>query len=146
MGNSEDIKENITQLDNAIARNKINENIITYRGLSEEALQDIQIGSVITDKAFVSTTLDKNVALKDFSEGALLEIKLKEGTNAIYMNKNFTKREEEKEILLSRNKSMLVIGEKEIEYNDKLDDRKKCKVYQVEVLEWQNLYMKKKRK
>jgi hypothetical protein len=81
----------ITNLQKAIEKVKIKENILVARGTTVSAIggdwDDVQINNVITDKGFISTSLSEEMA-KDFvsrkgERGILMYIKIPKGTNGV---------------------------------------------------------------
>lgn len=69
----------------ALAKNTITSNVITWRGVSAKAVNfdTIKAGQGITDAAFLSTTLDKQVGY-DFGS-TLLKVRVPKGTKAVWM-------------------------------------------------------------
>lgn len=76
----------------------LNENAIVYRGINGEVPEIMKTGAIIRDRAFVSTSLDKQIALR-FSKSdtrAVARIRVPAGTRVGYANHS-----EEREIILS---------------------------------------------
>lgn len=89
---------------------------LVYRGVEKfEAVDNLKVGDILTDKAFVSTTQNKSVA-EEFahSGGYLLEITIPAGANYIDMESiegfDQSKMHEESELLLERNAQFKVTG------------------------------------
>ena len=85
------VRSDIMNIENAISKNTVKDSLKVYRGSSFEksTIDKMQIGSVFSDKAFVSTTLEKNTA-KNYTtsyvkekKSVLMRIKVKKGVNGI---------------------------------------------------------------
>lgn len=115
-------------LDNAMSWSTVKEDITVYRGVDKDFADTLSEGKTFKDDGFVSTSTDPDWAENfTFSEssmsdeqGALLEIRVKKGLNAISMNaSSITNYAEEKdadlnnedEIILNRGYSYKVISE-----------------------------------
>lgn len=107
----------IKHTDKAIGKGSVPSNVKVYRGFTDgNAILggDPQglVGSTIQDKAFVSTSLNKSVAV-DFARkgksGMLMEIDVPAGTKAAYMQK-LRPESIERELLLGRNSRFQVTG------------------------------------
>lgn len=82
----------LDNIDNAISRERINEDIVLYRGVGSGAEAEsrgikgkIELGSVIEDPGYSSTSTNRDVAIKNYTlkPGAtMLEIEAPKGTNA----------------------------------------------------------------
>lgn len=87
--------------------------VTVYRGGSYDAFEDYDdlTGSVIKDQAFVSTSLVEGVAAAH-SDGLMIEIRLPEGTPAIFMDVwKVTGWDTESELLLPRDTKFKVISD-----------------------------------
>lgn len=91
---SEKVKKQIKNIDSAISRGVIDDDIVTYRGVgknylgldlsSEEKIKQA-IGTRIQDPGYLSTSLSNTVA-EDYGRGAVFEIKVPKGTHAAYVD------------------------------------------------------------
>ena len=109
----------INKISNAIGKSKTTSNIITYRGVSGN-VPKMRIGDIITDKGFMSTSLDMTRSFDYIiGEGRLMEIRLTKGTKALYeksisrFGKKFIRNE--CELILPKGTILKKIGVKEIE-------------------------------
>ena len=94
-------------LDSAIQKSELPHDVTVYRGLSSAASKMAFFatpGSVFSDKAYASTTVDKAVGKRIGEGGVLLEIKLRKGTKALPID-GLSRYPEERELLLPRNTS-----------------------------------------
>jgi len=114
-------QEVISRLDTIIKESdKLDKDYIVYRALgfannSEEWLPWKKVGSVITDKGFVSTAPKNGTYINMFGgrpgESYILRIKLPKGTQGINMNNfNYLANGNNNEYLLPRNSSFKVLG------------------------------------
>ena len=78
-------KQQIEDMDAAIAKSRTTEQLVTYRGLPASVVASVSVGDVIRDKGFSSTSLDREVA-EGFAErdGAILRIIVPKGSKALY--------------------------------------------------------------
>jgi hypothetical protein len=88
----------VNDFKNLLSKSRLSEDVQVYRGVDRKsAVGDIQVGSIIRDKGFISTTANRGVA-SDFANGAggganyptkedtlatIFEMKLPRGTNAL---------------------------------------------------------------
>lgn len=88
------VENQIRNIDSAISKGTIPDNIIAYRGigknylgvdLSNEDAVKRAIGSTITDPGYLSTSIRSHVA-EDYSRGTILEIKVPKGMHAAYVD------------------------------------------------------------
>lgn len=99
----------------AVNATSLSEAITVYRGADSSTFGDSSlVGSTISDKAFVSTSLLEGVAA-EFDSGVMMEIRLPKGAKALNMDRwqegegmGSTK---EYELLLQRNSTFRVIGD-----------------------------------
>lgn len=108
----EDIKKNVARLDSAIGKSTVPKCTV-YRGLeNEEMFKNLSSlkGSVIEDKAFVSTSLNKNIGetYGSGSGGITIEIRVPEGAKALDVA-GLSPNKMEREILLPRGSKFNVI-------------------------------------
>lgn len=109
----EDLVDNI---DSALSKTSLDSDVITYRGASEKAFgydaQDDMTGSIISDAAFMSTSLDKGTA-SGFADPVLIEIAVPKGTQALNMEnwKAAGAMQGESELLLPRNTKLSIISD-----------------------------------
>src|SRR5208282_5172412 len=109
---NENVKRIVPPLEAALSKSKIGENLVLYRGVGNISKFDSKfdtrnpdsfIGSQLTDNGFISTTLDKDTAIRSFSkkpDAAIFEIDADadtEGTSAGGLG-----RPGEREVLLNR--------------------------------------------
>lgn len=102
-------KEDITPLKNVLNTMKINQDIVTYRGLDVSRL-NVQVGDVITDKAFISTSLKSDVADRaaaGSTDGGIMKVSVPKGTHGAYVSA-YTQHPDEDEVLLAPNTKFLV--------------------------------------
>ena len=113
----------IDNVDKAIAAYRNNEEVVLYRGIGSSMLQfvdgkpsmlSLSSGTILTDKAFVSTTTDKNFAASWAEKGqgeraAVIAINVPPGTNMAPMHL-ISEHPEESEILLGRGGSIKITG------------------------------------
>lgn len=100
-----DINALVDKLDTAIAKSTVQNDSTVYRGISDEDF-DLEPGSIMHDDGFVSTSSSLEKA-KEFSKfgkgpGAVFEIDLPKGANAVDVTKAGLGGYGEKEILLNR--------------------------------------------
>lgn len=109
---SQEKNEKILNLSNCLSRVRIPSNIIVYRGTDKSALGDLQDldydklkGKHIIDKAFMSTSMVRNVANK-FDKGVLLKISVPAGSSGGYVGTISEKLEAE--ILFDKNQILRI--------------------------------------
>jgi hypothetical protein len=61
-GEKVDLSKAINHLGRTIENSKLDENVSVYRGFSEKRYMDLEVGSTIEDKSFVSTTQNRSIA------------------------------------------------------------------------------------
>ena len=109
-------------LDNALSKFNLKENIVTYRGLGYGAMQDIfgsdspdmktiygMKGAIISDKAFLSTSIDKNVA-RNFGGNYMFKINIPKGKGRGAYVDSISKHSGEREFLMPRNTQLKITG------------------------------------
>lgn len=94
----------ISHLDSAILKSIILEEIWALRGVPDLSWLNTKIGTIFTEKAYGSFSLDRESALKYTlpEKQILFHLKLNKGTKALYID------EIENEILLPRNMTYLI--------------------------------------
>jgi hypothetical protein len=92
-------------IDSAISKSSAPSDVVVYRGMSEDAkhvYSALKPGDVFHDKAFMSTSANKTVALDNFANGgAVFHITVPKGSPAIPMTK-VGYHSSEREVLLPR--------------------------------------------
>ena len=94
-------------LRNALGKAKTKKNMITYRGLSPNYMNEIKdnlkVGGVIVDAGFISTSTDKNVARNFASDnGYVMEVLIPVGSHATSVN-HLSSNSGEDEVLIKNN-------------------------------------------
>src|SRR3990167_5530092 len=118
-----DLREGIVSkkaktIDNAIDDHRLSEPVVVYRGMSRGVLGKNELtGSIVTDKALVSTTLKEGVALEfagiskgKKGVGTVAEIRLPRGQRGLYLDV-FEGDTKEFEFLLPRNAKFRVVSD-----------------------------------
>lgn len=109
------IKERIKQLDSAMKKSVVPEDITLFRG-SRVEYDDEDIGNIFVEEGYMSTSLNKKFVKESFaSGGSLLEIKVPKGHNAIWIDDKSIREEsglEEWEVLLKRDTKYKLLGKK----------------------------------
>lgn len=100
----DDLAKSIKNLDSALSKFRLEENITFYRGVSYEELDFLKKSNEI--KNFVSLTTDKDKIAKffieDYGGGEIIKFNLKKGTKGAYVGTN-SANPGEREFILSRN-------------------------------------------
>lgn len=97
----------INDLDTALEKSsRMPSDALSYRGVDG---LNLRIGQTVTDKAFVSTSLNKSKAAEFTTSGTMLEIKVPKGSKAMYLN-SLSDYKDEKELLLGRGSSFKITG------------------------------------
>lgn len=105
----------VDETDRAIQRAApIPENVVAYRGIQGDFAAQVKGGMTEwTDDGYLSTSLDREVAVGDFAaRGLLMEVRVPAGTRGLYMNANPKARmsvREEQELLLGRGQRLRVV-------------------------------------
>lgn len=110
-------KEITKDIDSAISKYTLTDNIVTYRGTEKKYYEGLTIGDKFSLKMYSSTSLNENIAktfMEDKENAIMLEIRVPEGTPSLYVGDN-SAYEFEAEFLLGRDLSFKVI--------DIIDDR-----------------------
>lgn len=108
------LEEKIKNMDSAIAKYNLEDDIIVYRGTDRKYYEDLNEGDIIQEKVYYSTSLSQEVAeqfvidRKNPSEGILVEIKVPKGSNVLYIGNNAAF-ESEQEMLIGRNTKYKVL-------------------------------------
>ena len=117
---NEEAAESIDGMTSAVAKSGFEKPIITYRALVAESdpnktvLSSLKPGRVIMDKAFLSTTLNKN-NLKWLKGVMLVPIYTPPGTPALYLPSIEILFKEETELVLQRGTSLRILDPKQVE-------------------------------
>ena len=99
----------IEQIDRVMSQSVVPEPVIVYRALSNAVLDKAE-GKILTDKGFVSTSLNSDVAERLAAGGrVVMRVEVPKGVHAIYMEDITTI--DEQEMLLQRG-SRFAIGER----------------------------------
>lgn len=100
----------IRHMTKAIGRTALSNDAVVFRGSNLGGAAPPKIGSVITDKGFMSTTIDPRIAA-EFSEGigTTMKISVPKGTKGIYVD-SFSLAEEELEFIMQRGTSIKITG------------------------------------
>jgi len=104
-------------IDAVMKKTKMPESVVTYRGVGYDVFEDDDdlTGDTITDQAFVSASLNKRMAER-FSDGAVLEIRVPKGAQALWMEKQWRlSLGSESELLLPRNSKFKVLSDTGVE-------------------------------
>ena len=100
----DELLESIKNLDSALSKFELKENITFYRGISFEELEFLKKSNEM--KNFVSLTTDKDTIAKffieDYGGGEIVKFNLKKGTKGAYVGTN-SSNPGEREFILSRN-------------------------------------------
>ena len=109
--NYEDFGEEISLLDSAISKFNLTNDIVVFRGVSKSAFggSPPQVGSVISDKAFLSTTVSKTTA-QSFGNGYVLKINVPKGKGKGAYVDSISYHKGEREFLMPRNTKLKITG------------------------------------
>ncbi|WP_081484486.1 ADP-ribosyltransferase [Candidatus Arthromitus sp. SFB-mouse] len=108
------LEEKIKNIDSAIAKYNLEDDIIVYRGTERKYYEDLNEDDIIQEKVYYSTSLSKEVAeqfvidRKNPSDGILVEIRAPKGSNVLYIGNNGSF-EFEQEMLIGRNTKYKVL-------------------------------------
>lgn len=82
-----DEKATMDTIDQALAGSTANQDLVTYRGIPDGSLGDLQPGDVITDQGYVSTSMLQATG-EYFAQpgGTLVEVHIPAGSNALSMD------------------------------------------------------------
>lgn len=111
------------ELDNALNKFDLKQNIVTYRGLGSSAVNSMfggklstdelnsnWVGAVISDKAFLSTSISSSVAYDFSSSGYVLKINVPKGKGRGAYVDSISKHQGEREFLMPRNTKLKITG------------------------------------
>ena len=104
-------KEITKDIDNAILKYDLVDDVITYRGTSKKYYSELKVGDEFSLKMYCSTSLNENIAktfMEDKKNAIMLEIRVPKGTPSLYVGDNGAY-EFEAELLLGRNLNYKVI-------------------------------------
>ena len=107
------LDETIKQIDSSIS-GKTDSNMMVYRGIAIGA-GDIDVGDVISNAGFTSTSAVKDVA-DDFANyygGTTISIKIPAGTKALFIGYNTGGDFDEAEVLFGRGASIKIVGKED---------------------------------
>jgi len=114
--NTKEMGSAIKEIDTALAKTQIPENITVFRGMPSEILPENAVGVEFRDDGYGSTSLDYKMAEKfarwtreDGFTPAIVEIRVPKGTEGIFMDELWDNGESE--ILLPRGTSYRVISD-----------------------------------
>lgn len=109
--NGEGYEKYTKELDSAISKFDLKNDIIVYRGTGSYAFPGgtPEIGSIISDKAFLSTSVSKDVA-RDFDSGIILKIQVPSGRGRGAYVKSVSQHKGENEFLMARNTNLKITG------------------------------------
>lgn len=116
------LDKQIINIHTALKDASLPEDTIVYRGASPSALgkysklsDDQLIGKIISDSAFVSTSLDYDVASKKFSKGVVFVIEAPKGSKGAYIGDISVYHDTEQEVLFDAGQVFKV---KKVTYDD----------------------------
>ena len=104
-------KEITKDIDNAILKYDLVDDVITYRGTSKKYYSELKVGDEFSLKMYCITSLNENIAktfMEDKKNAIMLEIRVPKGTPSLYVGDNGAY-EFEAELLLGRNLNYKVI-------------------------------------
>lgn len=110
-GGYENTQDMIEKIDSSMDKYNLEEDVVTYRGTSSDNYNNYDVGDVIEEKMYYSTSLSQGIAqtfADDCSNSIMAEIHVPRGTKSIYIGDN-TDYDFEAELLLSRGLSYKVI-------------------------------------
>lgn len=94
-------------LDSALDKAVIPDTVTVYRGLKNVTIDSVSVGGTLTDKAYVSTTLNKDIAVNFSNTHTLMAITIPKGSRGAYIER-VTDKKGEHEILLPRGQSFII--------------------------------------
>lgn len=109
-GDTAGYEDEIKNLDSALSKFTLKDNIVTYRGTSNkifmgatsiEEINASMIGAVITDKAYMSSSVSKSIA-DNFEKGFILKINVPKGKGRGAYVRSLSNYKSEKEFLIAR--------------------------------------------
>jgi HK97 family phage portal protein len=110
---SNDQQKIADDLDDLIAGSVVPTALQVFRGGESSFFDDLEVGAVIQDSAYVSTSLYKYVAQKTFADDVVFIINLNKGDKALYVEP-YAHHEGEYELLLPRGTKFRVTKREEI--------------------------------
>ena len=108
------LEEKIKNMDSAIAKYNLEDDIIVYRGTDRKYYENLKVNDIIEEKVYYSTSLSQEVAeqfvidRKNPFDGILVEIRVPKGSNVLYIGNNGSF-ELEQEMLIGRNTKYKVL-------------------------------------
>jgi hypothetical protein len=133
----------IGQLDSAIAKEHANSPLTLYRGLGgrNTEAEDLPIGSIITDKAFSSTSADPSIGAKFASwaeersdKAVLLRVHVPPGANALHLHPGRAVLGDEHEVILPRRSRMKITSAPSVEKFKVYGETRRVTVVDVDLL------------
>ena len=107
----EELESSIEEIDEALERSSIPQDVVVYRGTRTTHFQDVEVGDVIVDRSFVSTTTDRGLAEEVYVGGKksmLVEIKVPKGSKGAAVGSVSMFGSNEREVLLARDTAFRV--------------------------------------
>lgn len=124
-------KKEVNNIKDSLAKFDLKKPMTVYRGLNGTGFskgldgQPVQVGSVYSDKAFQSTSIDQNAALdflnsseKNPNNNILIKLNVPSGNNGAYIN-SISKSKNEKEYLLNSGKKLIITRIQNVNVNVK---------------------------
>ena len=109
-GFSEDYYEfMVNDIDSAIGKFNLKQNIVVYRGVSKAAFGGAgpEVGAILQDKGFMSTTVKKSVAAS-FDKGYILKINVPKGKGRGAYVRSISQFSNEHEFLMKRSSKLKI--------------------------------------
>lgn len=117
------VKREIKNIDSALKKYDLDENVVAFRGDAAKYYDDWNVGEIRSREAFTSTSLDKemsqayidNIKNNKNMDGIMIEVRVPKGTNCGYIGRNtaitenFEYLENEFELLLARGTKFKVV-------------------------------------
>lgn len=102
-------KDTIDEIDKSISKFNLKQNITVYRGVSSAAFGGAlpEVGTILQDKGFMSTTVKKSVAA-DFDKGYILKINVPKGKGRGAYVRSVSNYSYEYEFLMKRSSKLKV--------------------------------------
>ena len=127
--NKEQLNSKIKNIDSAMNKSIINDNMLVYKGTDNSLFSDLKTGDELEIPIYYSTTIKSGITEKfarHHNDPAILEIRVPKGTKGIYMSDVFNENGiNEFEVLLNRNlkyklvNSEFIETDKPIQYKNK---------------------------
>lgn len=104
-------RDDVRNLDNALNRGRVQQDIIVYRDLRQSPLDNLRPGQTYTEKGYVSTSLDKDLGFVD-GRTTSVQIRVPKGAKGGYLpsKSDAKKYVSQKELLLARNTKFRVVS------------------------------------